>query len=667
LESHLQSLIDYFSMHPHIALASVFAAALLEALAVVGTVIPGSSVVFIGGALIGLKMLDPWWTLAAAVVGAILGDGLSFWLGHRYHAQIRTLWPMRSHPELFDRGQVYFAKNGGKSVFVARFLGPLRAIVPVVAGMSNMPAGQFYAMNILSALAWAAAHILPGVLFGASLQLAGAVSSRLVVLFVMIVAVVWATSKLVRFAIGRGWPRIKSLRDRAVARAREKSGLLSRVVLSLFDPTRPESQSLLIGGIVLIGGAWLFLGVLEDVIANDPLVRFDRTVYDFLQSVRTAWGDNLMVAFTEMGGAVATIPVIVSMSVLLAFNRYWRTLGYWLAAAGFAEMLVWMLKSALGRTRPSSPYAGVEHFSFPSGHATLAIVVYGFAAFLLTRGRTAGIKMAIMLPVALAIMLIAFSRLYLGVHWFSDVAAGLSLGLAWVALLGIAYAHHVHDERLTVFQPALVILMTLALVGALYVSNHHGENVALYVKHPREPSIVLGDWKGADWRGQPAARSELGSEPEEPFSVQWAGTAGQISGELIAAGWQTPKRWTSKALFLWLLPDKPIEVLPVLPKFDHGEPQALTFVKPTSRHERIVVRFWPSRDVVDASPGTPLRPLWNGTATIERLHRLSGFITLATTGADFVTPLNFLEQDVKKRYLAVENRTRGDEPILLVW
>lgn len=135
----MQSLIDYLSAHPHIALAAVFAASLLEALAVIGTVIPGSTIVFAGGVLIGLQVIGPWSTAVLAVTGAILGDGISYWLGHRYHERIRIMWPMSRYPALFDRGQAYFDRNGGRSVFLGRFLGPLRAIVPVIAGMSNMP------------------------------------------------------------------------------------------------------------------------------------------------------------------------------------------------------------------------------------------------------------------------------------------------------------------------------------------------------------------------------------------------------------------------------------------------------------------------------------------------------------------------------------------------
>jgi len=150
----VQGLIDFLSQHPAIALAAVFAASMLESVAVIGTVIPGSSIVFAAGVLIGLQALDPWGVAGVAVLGAILGDGFSFWLGHRYHEALRTWWPLNAHPELFARGQAYFAKHGAKSVFLGRLLGPVRAIVPVVAGMSDMPVLRFTVVNVLSAVAW---------------------------------------------------------------------------------------------------------------------------------------------------------------------------------------------------------------------------------------------------------------------------------------------------------------------------------------------------------------------------------------------------------------------------------------------------------------------------------------------------------------------------------
>ena len=666
MESHLQALIAYFSGHPSLAVGAVFAAALLEALAVVGGVIPGSSIVFVGGVLVGLKALDPWWTVTAAVSGAILGDGISYWLGRHHHERIRSMWPLRTHPEVFERGQAYFAKNGGKSVFLGRFLGPIRAIVPVVAGMSHMPARQFYVVNVLSAFAWAAVHIFPGVLFGASLQLAGAVSSRLVILLVLVAAIVWALGWLVRRAHGRAWPFAKRQRDRMVRWAQAKSGPLPHVVLSLFDPARPESPALLTAAVLLLAGAWVFLGVLQDIVSNDPLMQVDHAVFAALGTWRVGWADDVMVAATELGSAGVAVPVIAAVSVLLALKRCWRTLAYWLTAVGFAQLLVWTLKMALRRARPTELYTGFEQFAFPSGHVASTIVVYGFLAFLLARGKPANMRMSVSLLAALAILLVSLSRLYLGVHWLSDVLGSLSLGTAWVALLSMAYTQHVRNERLPARALSLTALGTFAVVGTLYVSAHHKEDVAWYAPRSSTSPALLANWQTEGWQQLPAARTEIGGDAEEPLSVQWAASSDQIAAALATGAWRTPAPWASSAALLWLLPSTSIGQLPVLPKYHGGEPQRLEFEKVLDDTRRLVIRLWATSYVVDAGTGQR-RPLWSGMVSIERLERPGNLITLANTSKDFDTPVKLLAQTVGGQQLPMVIRLRGDLPVLLVW
>src|SRR6185437_1361584 len=100
-----------------------------------------------------------------------------------------------------------------------------------------------------------------------------------------------------------------------------------------------------------------FLAVAEDVVTNDPLVDVDRSIYLSLQGLRTRWGDDVMVTVTQLGSAYVMIP------------------------------LVWMLKVALARARPPTAYAAIDEYSFPSGHAALGMVVFGFLAFLLGHGK----------------------------------------------------------------------------------------------------------------------------------------------------------------------------------------------------------------------------------------------------------------------------------------
>src|SRR5437867_2347079 len=148
------------------------------------------------------------------------------------------------------------------------------------------------------------------------------------------------------------------------------------MMLRLLDPERREPIALLISATLLVAGAWLFLGVVEDVVTQDALLDVDRSIYDSLQALRTGWGDDVMVSITELGGATVLIPVAAAVAFCLAITRRWHTLAYWISAVAFAEILVWSLKYALGRARPETAYARIDEFAFPSGHAALSLVVY---------------------------------------------------------------------------------------------------------------------------------------------------------------------------------------------------------------------------------------------------------------------------------------------------
>lgn len=666
MQAIVHTLIAYFSLHSHVALAAIFAAAALEALAVIGTLVPGSSVVFIGGVLIGLGVLDPWWTVSASVAGAVLGDGFSYWLGTRYRERLLMVWPIRQHRTLFDRGRAYFLVNGGKSVFFGRFLGPVRAIVPVVAGMSGMPALHFYWMNLASALAWSVAHIFPGLLFGASLQVAGAVSSRLVLAIFVVAALSWLLLRLLRLMFRQGSHYFRRLRDGIVSHCQGRTGPVARLALSLLDPARPESGSLLVAALLLIAGGWLFLGIVEDIVYQDPLVQFDRSFSALLESLRTDWLDQVMVAISYLGGPLSTLVLIGAISLYFAYRRYWRTLGYWLAAAGFAEALVWVLKLTLGRARPHPLFTGAQRFSFPSGHAIFSIVVYGFLAFLLAHGKSTRCKVAASMSATVAIVLISFSRLYLGAHWLSDVLGSLSLGLFWVALLSIAHMNHVKGERIALLPVALIAGAMLLTVGFWHFDAGTREDVKIYSYQPALTVELLPDWKAGGWSRLPVARSEVDGDLEEPFTVQWAGTGSCVARALGAAGWQTPQPWALKALLLWLVPRTPVTQLPVLPKLDQGRAPVLVFIKVLNPKLRAVLRLWPSPYYVAGTAGEPPEPLWEGILTLEQLRRLPG-LTISRTASDFIRPVAELQKDLGQSHSSIKRRERPETGVLLVW
>lgn len=161
-----QQLLDWIGQHPEQAGWIVFAMALAESLAIVGVLVPGVIILFGAGSLIGAGVLDFWAMCAWAVAGAIIGDGLSYWLGHHFEYLTERFRWFRLHPEHLAKGKKFFQDYGDLSVAVGRFFGPIRAIVPLVAGLLHMPPLRFYVANVLSALIWAPAYLLPGVLLG---------------------------------------------------------------------------------------------------------------------------------------------------------------------------------------------------------------------------------------------------------------------------------------------------------------------------------------------------------------------------------------------------------------------------------------------------------------------------------------------------------------------
>jgi membrane protein DedA with SNARE-associated domain len=164
--SYFQGLVEFVGAHPQLSFLAVFLLALSEAVPVVGTVVPGSTLILAISALATTAGVTPWALLIAAVAGAIVGDGFSFWLGHNYRREILRGWPLNRFPWLVEHSSQLIRKYGIASVFLARFTAVVRAFVPLLAGILKMSTGHFYAANILSALVWAPMHVFPGVLVG---------------------------------------------------------------------------------------------------------------------------------------------------------------------------------------------------------------------------------------------------------------------------------------------------------------------------------------------------------------------------------------------------------------------------------------------------------------------------------------------------------------------
>jgi membrane protein DedA with SNARE-associated domain len=203
--SIVNSLLALVAAHPLWACATVFAAALLEAVPVLGSFVPGSTLILgIGAtAALGGTLLPA--LLASAIVGALIGDGAAYWAGYRAKRQILEAWPLSAYPHLISRSEQFFSQHGMLAVFFARFIAPIRAFVPVTAGALDMPPHRFFPVNLAAILVWAPMHVLPGALAGSAFREWGAGSwdhPMLIAGSAAVAALVaWATWQHIRHAV----------------------------------------------------------------------------------------------------------------------------------------------------------------------------------------------------------------------------------------------------------------------------------------------------------------------------------------------------------------------------------------------------------------------------------------------------------------------------------
>ena len=203
MEHLVQPTLDFIAAHSSWAVAVMFVTSFGESFAFVSLLFPGTSLLIAAGALMAAGSLPYMPIVLGAVTGAVLGDTVSYWIGRRFGGGIARVWPFTRNPELLPSGIWFFARHGGKSVFIGRFFGPMRAVIPLAAGVMRMPRDRFWFANVTSAIVWAPMLLFVGDAVGdVGDSLVGSANTVLLVFGGLtlfgIVGVVWAALKSAR-------------------------------------------------------------------------------------------------------------------------------------------------------------------------------------------------------------------------------------------------------------------------------------------------------------------------------------------------------------------------------------------------------------------------------------------------------------------------------------
>ena len=194
---------------------------------------------------------------------------------------------------------------------------------------------------------------------------------------------------------------------------------------------------LTLGLLAAAGCLWLFGRLAGDIVSNDPLVSFDQTAATTIHELMTPALTTFFLVVTALGSIEAIALMSLVGAVVFGAWRRWLLFGTWVIAAGGSVLLILLLKALFARPRPyvEEPLLLETYYSFPSGHAMEAVVLYGMLAYFAVLAlRTWWARAAVAFGTSLLVILIGISRMYLGVHYFSDVVAGFAAGGVWLSI-----------------------------------------------------------------------------------------------------------------------------------------------------------------------------------------------------------------------------------------
>ena len=381
------------------------------------------------------------------------------------------------------------------------------------------------------------------------------------------------------------------------------AGLLIRRL----DPLDPWGLPATLAGMVMFAGLWFFLGIVEDVVAKDPLVILDIRLHNTVPLFRTPAMTRVMLTITELGGAAGLSLLGLGAALLALAQKRGRLAATFVLALGSAGLLTVIFKVLIGNARPVDALIGVHDASFPSGHMLSGTVFYGLlAALLLGSHVRRGVRALGVTLLLLVIVAIGLSRLYLGVHWPSDLLG--SLGLALIVLAALLFFLYypppirwIDTFKLPVnpgvIRVAGIGALVLAIGGMAALSGR--AKIRVIELPPARPTLDIGQLRCAFPPDLPRRTEDLIGGQMEPISLVLVGSEDDILRAFTRAGWAladppTPVRVIKEGIAA--LRNLPDPTGPATPAFFMNRPQSLTFEKPDtgqpSIRRRHHTRLW---------------------------------------------------------------------------
>ncbi|MDR1057227.1 MAG: VTT domain-containing protein [Coxiellaceae bacterium] len=657
---NIHAVANFFSAHPHSFAIFVYFIVFAEAMAVIGAIVPGAIIMPAIGFLIGSAIVPAGSTFIWVILGAITGDCLSYFIGVYFQNRIHKIWPFTRWPNLLSQSEAFFHDHGGKSVFIGRFVGPTRAMIPMIAGMLKMPFIKFILVALPSATIWALGYIVPGILLGAlSLELPPKVAAMFTFGVLLAAIVLWIVVWLIQLFFRGTWKLIDYY-IKCIWKYCIKHKPLFWVTKLLSDPKEPDNHQQLTLLIGTIFSFLLFLLILYQVLTVGLFVNFARSIYYLLRSIRSEVLDHIFVLITLFGDLPFLLVTSGVIFLWLQWKKYKYTAFHWLGIIVLSGAVISSMKLFMYSPRPGDILYDVYASSFPSAHVVLGIALYGFLAVIIARELKDSKRYLVYIITSVFLASLAFSRIYLGAHWLIDIFGGIFLGLTILLLVTISYRRrhvlHFHTNKFVL------------VVCSVFVMVWLGYGVAGYSKKMQEYSLV--------WPTQVISFNRLVREnipklpvyclnrfgrPIEALNIIYVGELTKIGKALSKEGWESQRVTLDfQGVLKNLFTTSVIHHLSLFPQLYHNKRMVLLYTKSTDVDGVVLIlRLWSSDiDLKDSS-----LPLWVGTVEYHKVLPYSFSLKAFSNKHSFVGATDFLAKSlVRDFYLWKRSYSVDEQP-----
>ena len=375
---------------------------IFESIPFIGIFLPMETITVFFGILAYKEIVDIKVLLVVAFVGLVIGDIIGYYVGQKFSEEFlrKHAKRLRIDEKRYDKLKHSIDKNLIKVLFFARSNGFTRWLVPFLAGANGIDIKKFNIANLITASFWSPIFLFGGYFLGNAFETYGKYFGLGIIIATIIAFIMYKSYK--HF---------------------EKLSILKREDFRYF--------------LVNIFGLYLFFKMAEDVIDLELITKVDIWIHAHITEIYTPLFTKSMIFITSWGNFIPFTSTLVFIAGFLIYKRYFQELYFSAFAIIGSASLMYLVKNIVQRIRPEHFLIEVSGYSFPSGHATLSTAM-AFSIYLIFKDKIKWKKSLLLVSITFA-FLISFSRVYLSVHYLSDVLAGIGVSIFWVSLVALVF------------------------------------------------------------------------------------------------------------------------------------------------------------------------------------------------------------------------------------